>query len=437
MSTAPPGAGPAAGDPRLVLRLALGLALTSAVSLGLARFSYALILPPMRADLGWSYFLSGAMNTVNAAGYLAGALMCHGWLARFEARRVLSAGGAAAALSLLAHGLWVPDGAAATALAAGWHGAWLGLVRFVGGVASAAMFIAGGVLAARLASRAGGPAGRPRSGLVLGIYYGGTGMGIVLSALLVPWVSQWATGHAWRWAWVGLGLLAALAQWATSRLLDTAASAELLVPAMATPPPHVTAKGAPPHPRGFPWRRFGPSLAGYFCFGLGYIGYMTFVVTLLREQRLPAGLVTLFFSLLGVGVMASSGLWAGLLQRYRGGRPMAQLNALLAVAAALPVLSGHPLAVLVSGALFGSVFLSVVASTTALVRHNLPEAAWTPGIAAYTVVFAIGQIMGPGLVGWVADGTGGLLRGFTVGAATLALGAALAARQRPLREAAG
>ena len=28
----------------------------------------------MRADLGWSYFVAGAMNTVNAAGYLVGAL---------------------------------------------------------------------------------------------------------------------------------------------------------------------------------------------------------------------------------------------------------------------------------------------------------------------------------------------------------------------------
>jgi hypothetical protein len=28
----------------------------------------------MRADLGWSYTLAGAMNTVNALGYLLGAL---------------------------------------------------------------------------------------------------------------------------------------------------------------------------------------------------------------------------------------------------------------------------------------------------------------------------------------------------------------------------
>ena len=53
---------------------AAALALGAAVSLGLARFAYALVLPPMRADLGWSYTTAGAMNTLNAAGYLVGAL---------------------------------------------------------------------------------------------------------------------------------------------------------------------------------------------------------------------------------------------------------------------------------------------------------------------------------------------------------------------------
>ncbi len=440
MSAAPPpaaqGTGSAAGEQRLFLRLALGLALTSAVSLGLARFSYALILPPMRADLGWSYFLSGAMNTVNAAGYLAGALMCRGWLARFEARRLLAVGSSAAVLALLAHGMWVPDEATApidatrSGLA---HGAWLALVRFAGGVASAAMFVAGGVLAARLASLSGDAGGRPRSGLVLGIYYGGTGLGIVLSALLVPWISAWPTAHAWRWAWVGLGLAAALAlALAGTARLFRAEAADSGFPTAAPVTRGANPAAAAPSAGHFPWRRFAPSLAGYFCFGLGYIGYMTFVITLLREQRLSAGLATVFFAVLGTGVMASSWLWAGLLQRHRGGRPMAQLNGLLAVATALPVLSGHPAAVLASGLLFGCVFLSVVASTTALVRHNLPESLWTPGIAAYTVVFAVGQILGPALVGWVADGPGGLLRGFTVSSAVLALGAGLAWRQEAL-----
>ena len=85
-----------------------------------------------------------------------------------------------------------------------------------------------------------------------------------------------------------------------------------------------------------------------------------------------------------------------------------------------------------SGLLFGGVFLSVVASTTALVRHNLPAAAWPAGISAFTIVFAAGQIVGPSLVGWVADGTGGLRAGLAVSASVLALGALLAWGQKPL-----
>ena len=52
-----------------------GLALGPVVALGLSRFAYALLLPAMRSDLGWSFADAGALNTANAARYLAGALV--------------------------------------------------------------------------------------------------------------------------------------------------------------------------------------------------------------------------------------------------------------------------------------------------------------------------------------------------------------------------
>jgi MFS family permease len=139
--------------------------------------------------------------------------------------------------------------------------------------------------------------------------------------------------------------------------------------------------------------------------------------------------------LLGVAVMASPRLWAGLLDRYRDGRPLALLNALLGAATLAPALSDAWPVVLASGILFGAVFLSVVASTTAWVRHNLPPAQWAAGIGAFTIVFAGGQIIGPTVVGWIADGPGGLERGFVVSALALWLGAMLALRQRALHRA--
>ena len=87
---------------------------------------------------------------------------------------------------------------------------------------------------------------------------------------------------------------------------------------------------------------------------------------------------------------------------------------------------------MLSGVVFGGVFLSIVAASTAMVRHNLPQAQWASGISAFTVVFAAGQIAGPTMVGWIADGPGGLERGLLVSALALWGGAVLAMRQRPL-----
>ncbi|RZI96566.1 MAG: YbfB/YjiJ family MFS transporter, partial [Variovorax sp.] len=164
----------------------------------------------------------------------------------------------------------------------------------------------------------------------------------------------------------------------------------------------------------------------------GYIGYMTFVIALLREEGASADDITLFYALLGLACIASSRLWAGLLDSFRGGQPQAVLNAMLGIATLLPVLStAWPIALL-SGLMFGGVFLSVVASTTALVRHNLPLAQWATGISAFTIAFAAGQIVGPTLTGWISDGAGGLARGLVASAITLWAAALLASRQRPL-----
>ena len=71
------------GASHRTLGLALALSLGAAVSLGVTRFAYGLLLPPMRADLGWTYALAGFMNTANAMGYLLGALAMPRLLQRF------------------------------------------------------------------------------------------------------------------------------------------------------------------------------------------------------------------------------------------------------------------------------------------------------------------------------------------------------------------
>ncbi|MCZ2407954.1 MAG: YbfB/YjiJ family MFS transporter [Burkholderiales bacterium] len=408
----PPDSAPP-GRMRL-LWLALVLSLGAAVSLGITRFAYALLLPPMRADLGWSYTLAGAMNTLNALGYLLGALATPLLLRRLAPGALLLGGAVLATLFMGLCGFFL-------------DAAPLLLQRLLAGVASAFMFITGGLMAARL-----GGLDAPRSGLLLGLYYGGTGWGISLSALLVPAVLQAAPAlHGWTWAWWALALACAAA---TALLAWPVRALRRLDAAPAATPPHPAAAAADRAVavRVFRLRDFAPALAGYAMFGVGYIGYMTFVVALLRAQGVSAGAVTLFYALLGLAVLLSSRIWAGLLDRSRGGEALARLNALLGLATLLPALSSAWPVALASGLLFGGVFLSVVASTTALVRHNLPPAQWAAGISAFTIVFAAGQIVGPTVVGLIADGPGGLARGLVFSAAALWLGALLALRQKPL-----
>ena len=387
--------------------LALALSLGAAVSLGITRFAYALLLPPMREDLHWSYTLAGGMNTVNALGYLLGALLTPRFMQRYGPSRLLIAGAALASVFMGLSGFFIAAGP-------------LLAQRLLAGVASAFLFIAGGLMAARL-----GALHPARAGLLLGVYYGGTGLGIALSALLVPAVLEAAARqpHGWGWAWWALSLACFVA---TAVLMWPAR----VLPALQADAPQTSHATEPSNE--FSWMKFAPALSGYAMFGVGYIGYMTFVIALLREQGVGPARVTFFYALLGLAVLASSRIWAGLLDRYRGGQALAMLNALLGVATVLPAVTNSWPLVLLSGVVFGGVFLSVVASTTALVRHNLAPIQWAAGISAFTIVFAAGQIVGPTIVGWIADGPGGLARGLVFSACALWAGALLAWRQRPL-----
>ena len=404
--------------------------MAAAVSLGMTRFAYALLLPPMREDLSWSYTLAGAMNTFNAVGYLVGALVTPLALRRVGAIAVLIWGSVVAA-TLMAVAGFLTDNTG------------LLVQRFLAGIASATVFVSGGLLAARLGAH------RPaQSGLLLGLYYGGTGWGIVLSALMVPVAIAWAQAatwtHAWAWAWWLLaGLCFAmvvlllvirpqLVQWAPEIPLSVESGKAEPTATMNTDKfANQSAKvNAPINLQ--TWRQWSAGLLGYGLFGVGYIGYMTFVVALLREQGVDAGNITFFYALLGLAVVLSSRIWAGLLNHFRGGQALALLNGLLAIATVIPAMSAAWPMMLVSGLLFGGVFLSVVASTTAMVKHNLPPAEWAAGISAFTVIFAIGQIVGPTMVGWIADGPGGLQRGLVFSAAALMLGAIVAWQQKPL-----
>ena len=398
------------------LTTALGLAMGAAISLGLARFSYALFLPLMREDLHWSYLAAGAMNTANASGYFLGALLCP-WLFK-----KISAAKAFVYASLL------------TSLALGLSGLGTGILEFfslrlLAGIFSAFVFVGGGILAARLGSQ------HPtKSGLLLGIYYGGTGIGIVVSSLIIPLAvdlaNQSGWTHAWQLGWWVLAVVGCLLTFISAR-------PSLSIPLVPSKQNSGEATST---------SSYATIIFAYGCFGMGYIGYMTFVVALLRQLGMSSGSINLFYSILGLCVIASSRIWAKMLDTYKGGRSLGTLNLLLAIASFVPAIIALCLnpseelgalsivAIYFSGIIFGSCFLSAVASTTAFVRHNLPQTQWVSGITIFTITFAVGQVVGPTLTGWISDHFGGLAIGLLLSGGILLLGAIAAFYQRPLKQ---
>ncbi|MDB5888098.1 MAG: YbfB/YjiJ family transporter [Rhodocyclales bacterium] len=382
------------------LLIALALSLGPALALGIGRFAYALLLPAMREDLALSFAAAGALNTANAVGYLIGALGSVAWARRYGMRGVLLSG---CVITLFGLGMCALTRSYSVLL----------LLRFVAGLSGAMVLSIGGMLVAQLAS-----AHPQRAGLQLGVYYSGIGLGIIVSALLVPLLL--ATGpHGWQAAWLGLAIIGVLATaliWRPSGAIRSdnmhdAATRQLPIRQLM--------------------RSLFASLLSYFLFGVGYIGYMTFNIALLKGRGATPLQVTVFFSLLGLAVCVSSRLWARLLDRFRDGKPMAALNFLAGLAALLPLCSTSMTMAFVSSVLFGACFISVVSSTTALVRHNLAATQWPFGIALFTSIFALGQIVGPTLTGWLSD-SGGLEKGLLFSGCTLLAAAVVAMRQRAL-----
>ena len=82
-----------------------GLALGVTVTNGFARFAYGLILPAMQSDLGWNYAQAGWLNTANALGYIAGAVLTMLIIGRYSATSLFSFGLITTNLALLATGL--------------------------------------------------------------------------------------------------------------------------------------------------------------------------------------------------------------------------------------------------------------------------------------------------------------------------------------------
>jgi predicted MFS family arabinose efflux permease len=380
-------------------RLILIASLAPTICLGIGRFAYSLVLPDMRDSLGWSYSAAGFMNTINAVGYLAGALV---------ASRVIKR------IGLVASVRWGTLACVASLALCALSGNFvvLSFARLLAGLGAAAGFIGGAALAATIAQ-----SDPRRANFLLSLFYAGPGLGILTSGLIAPFTLQAFGPGSWWIVWWALTLL----------------SIAMTLPLLLTPI-EASAGLADAAPVRFSARPVLIYLSGYFLFGAGYIAYMTFMIAYVRDGGGGAAAQSAFWCLIGMSAFVTPWLWRRVLAMDRGGLSTAIILGVNAVGAALPLFGHSPLLLASSALVFGVSFFALVGSTTAFVRFNYPSAAWPTAIAAMTIAFGIGQILGPIVTGAITDAMGSLSYALNVSAAMLAVGAALAGFQGRLAQ---
>jgi predicted MFS family arabinose efflux permease len=297
----------------------------SLVGVGLGRFAYAPLIPPLITEHWFTPSDAAYLGAANLIGYLAGAL-CARWTTRL----------AAAAWVLRA--MMVLATAAFFACAEPWSFPWFFVWRFAAGLAGAVLM----VLAA--------PSILPhvpesRRGLAGGAIFTGVGLGIAASGTLVPLLLRWGLVQTW----CGLGALALLLTAVAWRGWPDQPVGEASSSTAARPPPSA--------------RRTLKAL--YVEYGLNAVGlvpHMVFLVDFVARvlgRGLAAG--AFCWIIFGAGALVGPGL-----ARYVGDRIGFRLGLRLAF-------------VMQAGAV---ALLALTTGTAALILSSVIAGAFVPGISA-------------------------------------------------------
>ena len=373
---------------------ALGGLIALAAALGIGRFVYTPILPPMMQALGLGQSAAGLIASANFLGYLLGALLA-AWPKLPGSRRTWLLG----SLLLSAITTAAMGGVSTMALFL--------LLRFIGGGTSAIVL----VLASALVLENLAEAQRP--GLVA-LHFAGVGIGVVVSAMLVAALQH--AGQNWQSLWIVNGIVALLAAFAATPLIREERA------------PMQHARHMPAQPLGSGLLRL---IVAYGLFGFGYVITATFIVAIVRGAPAIRALEPVIWIVFGLAAAPSVAIWTRIAARL--GVPTAFALASLVEACGVLASVAWPseiglclAAVLVGGTFMGLTALGLIRAR-ALASSNPRRA-----LALMTAAFGLGQIIGPAFAGALSDWFGGFAAPSVVAATALLIAAALVSENRIL-----
>ncbi len=385
--------------------------------LGLARFAFGMLLPAMRSGLALGYDQMGYISTGNFAGYLIAVALTPLLIRRLKARALIVAG-----LLLIA----------VCMLGISWsHGFFLVLVLyFCVGLGSGFTYIPVMVLVSHWFRR-------DRRGRAAGLMVTGSAIGIIFSGFLIPRLNQAFGAEGWRTGWLVLGLISLGCAVAAAVLVRNEPADLGLQPFGGGSILPSTLPSVAMVPREQPGAARILLQLGllYLAFGATYMVYGTFIVTtMVVEFKFPEAKAGMFWSWVGFFGLFSGVLFGTISDRIgrKGG-----LMLVFAVQTTAYLLAGSGFgtaALLLSVFLYGIAAFAIPAIMAVAVGDYLGLNRAAAAFSTITFFFAIGQTIGPGTAGVIAETSGTFTTSYLASAA-LTGGALLLAAFLPRPEA--
>ncbi len=378
-------------------------------SLGFGRFALGMLLPAMAESLNLTYSQMGLISTSNFIGYLVAVLLCGQINSKTGSRVLISC-----ALLLVAVSMLLVSRADSFATVA--------VIYTLTGMGSGASNVP---MMALVASWFG----TRQRGKAAGFVVIGSGFAILLSGKMIPYLNQLGGSDGWRISWLVLGIIVLIITiicFAVIRNTPAELGLEPVDSKSGRPDttPDFTKEAAPATKKDI--YHLG---AIYFLFGFTYVIYATFIVTtLVQERGFSESVAGNFWSWVGFLSIFSGPVFGTLSDKL--GRKTGlilvfsiQMCAYLLVAFTLPIKFLY-----LSIGCYGIVAWSIPSIMTALVGDYVGPQRTARVFGFITFIFALGQIAGPAIAGFLAEKSGSFSSSFMMAALFAGLAVFLSTR---------
>jgi len=351
---------------------------------GFSRMSYGVILPFMQEGLSLSTSKSGLLGTILFLGYLLTVGLSGVLTVRRGAKRVLLLGG------------WlVVAGLCGLVFVSNFW--WASVSFFIAGAGSALVYTP-------LLSIAIGLFPEKR-GAVMGLLMSGAGIGMLLSGALVPFMLQQFPLLGWRGAWLVFAAMTVVVMLLASFILKD---------------PHASATSEKDGMREKTnvWRsKELYMIAGlYFAVGIVYLIPNLYQTSYMIELGISNKRVGTIYSIAGICSIGGAPIWGILADRMGVKKALLAALILSVVGDIIPIEWGSVAGFVVSSVIWGSSLGGVLVLIQMKASQQVSSQYVAAAIGFVSVFYAIGQMMGPGIAGWLIEYAGGYATAYRFGA---------------------